>query len=182
MVDRREQILDELLVLRCQEGSREAYRRLVERWQGRLWRHALRLTGRDDAAWDVVQETWMAVTKSIDRLADPGTFRRWIYTIATRKAADWQRRRGRDEQAVDMPAEQLPDSAAPAKSRSAIALLREALNHLPGERQAILCLRYIEGFEVHELAEILGVAEGTMKSRLFHARKHLREIMERIDR
>ena len=81
-----------------------------------------------------------------------------------------------------MPAEQLADSAEPPKSTTAIALLQEALKHLPGERQAILCLRYVDGFAVHELAEILGVTEGAMKSRLFHARKHLREIIERIDR
>ncbi len=147
----------------------------------RLWRHALWLTGREDAAWDVVQETWIAVTKNIDRLADPGGFQKWVYTIATRKAADAQRRRGKDERFVDVQAEQLADTSAPVES-SAITLLRRAWRDLPGDRQAILSLRYVDGFEVQDLAQIMGVPEGTMKSRLYHARQHLREIIERIDR
>lgn len=58
-----EQIRDELLVLRAQDGDRDALTELASRWQERLLRHATRLTGRADAAADVVQESWLAMVK-----------------------------------------------------------------------------------------------------------------------
>lgn len=178
----REHILDELLVLRCQEGRREAFEKLVARWQKRLWHHAFRLVGREDAAWDVLQDAWVAVTRSIRALADPRSFRRWAYTIVTRSAADWQRRnhkhesgRERDGDAVrDVPAGEAEGDAGP------VDLVREGLSRLSGERRALLSLRYFEDFDLWEIAEILGVPEGTVKSRLFHARQKLKEIMEKL--
>lgn len=89
MADPRQAIRDELLVLDCLKGSSDALRALVARWQEPWWRHAYRLTGRDDAAWDVLQETWVGMASGIHKLRDPGNFRRWAYTIVTRRAADW---------------------------------------------------------------------------------------------
>ena len=63
-----------------------------------------------------------------------------------------------------------------------MAQLRAALGHLPGDRRALIALRYLEGFELWELAEILGIPEGTVKSRLHSARNQLRETLERMDR
>jgi len=70
---------DELLVLRCQEGDAEAFELLVGRWQGRLWRHAWRLTGDENAAWDAVQETWVGISRGIVRRADAAAFPAWAY-------------------------------------------------------------------------------------------------------
>jgi RNA polymerase sigma-70 factor (ECF subfamily) len=57
----RDQIYCELLVLRCQQEDRDAFDKLVGGWQERLWRYAYRVTGSEPAAWDAVQETWLAV-------------------------------------------------------------------------------------------------------------------------
>ena len=57
----RERVVDEILVLRAQEGDATALRELVNRWQEPLWRYAHRLTARDDAAWDILQESWLAI-------------------------------------------------------------------------------------------------------------------------
>ncbi len=83
MVRSLESIHDELLVLRCQSGETEAMEELIGNWQPRLWRHAKRLTGRRDAAWDVLQETLLAIVRSLHRLDDPALFRTWAYRIAT---------------------------------------------------------------------------------------------------
>lgn len=80
----RERLLEELLVLRAREGSRPAFEELVRRWHERLWRHAYRLTGNEQAAADVMQESWIGVTRGITSLRDPASFRRWAYTIVTR--------------------------------------------------------------------------------------------------
>jgi len=76
-----ERIIDEMLVLRCQDGDRRAFDELVGRWQERLWRHARVLTGDDDADWDALQETWLAVVNGLKRLNDPAAFPRWAYKI-----------------------------------------------------------------------------------------------------
>ena len=66
-MSRNERITDELLVLECKEHSTAAFGQLVDRWQERLWRHAWRLTGDETAAWDVLQETWIAVSRNRGR-------------------------------------------------------------------------------------------------------------------
>ncbi len=178
MTEERTQILDELLVLRCQQGSAEAFELLVKRWQAPLWRHAHRLTGASDAAWDVLQEAWMAMTRGLGRLEEPAAFRSWAYTIVSRKAADWRRRRvarGEEEPLTEEPL--IPDQS----ENGAAAALSQALRKLSGERRALINLRYVEGFDVREMARILDIPEGTVKSRLHSARQQIQDIMERSD-
>ena len=180
MDDRRQEILDELLVLRSREGSPIAIEQLLTRWQPRLWRHALRLTGREDAAWDVLQETLMSITQSIRKLDDPARFRRWAYTILTRRATDWRRRRALAVPTVDLREDEIARDDRRRDPPADVTMVREALARLPGDRQALLALHYMEGFEIWEMAEILNIPEGTVKSRLFHVRHQLREIIERM--
>ncbi len=180
MDDRRQEILDELLVLRSREGSRTAIEQLLTRWQPRLWRQALRLTGRDDAAWDVLQETLMSITRSIRKLDDPARFRRWAYTILTRRANDWRRRRARAVPTAELHEDEIAHDDRRCDASANVSMVREALARLPGDRQALFALHYQEGFEIWEMAEILSIPEGTVKSRLFHARHQLREIIERM--
>lgn len=85
-------VYDELLVLRCQEGDQDALDELVARWQRRLFDHARRLTQQTDAAWDVVQEAWMAIVRGIGRLQDPASFRPWAYRIVTFKCTEGSER------------------------------------------------------------------------------------------
>ena len=180
MDDRRQEILDELLVLRSREGSRNAIEQLLTRWQPRLWRYALRLTGREDAAWDVLQETLMSITRSIRKLDDPARFRRWAYTILTRRATDWRRRRARAVPTADLHEDEIGRDDHVCDPSADVTMVREAVARLPADRQALLSLHYMEGFEIWEMAEILSIPEGTVKSRLFHARRQLREIIERM--
>jgi len=70
-MSRRERIEDELLVLRSQEGDASAFEQLVGRWQERLWRHAWRLTGNEDAAWDALQEAWIGIGREGGREGIP---------------------------------------------------------------------------------------------------------------
>lgn len=168
---------DQVLVLYCRTGDAEAFRALVGRWQERLWRHAYRLTGREDAAWDVLQESWIAIARGIAGLAEPESFPAWAYRIVTRRAAEAVRGR--------RPADELDENhtAAPApEPDNGVELLRAALRHLSGERRALLALHYVDGLQLRELAEVLGIPEGTVKSRLHHARERLRAHIERLDR
>jgi RNA polymerase sigma-70 factor (ECF subfamily) len=178
-MNQRERATDELLVLRCQEGDAGAFDELICRWQERLWRHAWRLTGSREAAWDAIQEAWMTVSRDIRRLQDVAAFPAWAYRITSNRCHDWIRRecrRRRADEAYAEQADRVEDETRNTRHRSAD--LDEALSRLPGRDRAILSLRYQEEFALAEIAEILQIPPGTVKSRLYYARERLRHYLK----
>jgi RNA polymerase sigma-70 factor (ECF subfamily) len=181
-MSQQDRLNDELLVLRCQEGDAEAFELLVGRWQRRLWRHAWRLTGDESAAWDAVQETWVGISRGIVRLADAAAFPAWAYRIVTNKCRDSIRREKRRRAAAETYSERTQrEGRAAATAEEQHSNLKEALDQLSGPDRAVLSLRYEEDFDTAEIASILGVPEGTVKSRLFYARGRLRKYLEKND-
>ena len=176
-------IHDEWLVIRCQDGDAAALGELVERWQLRLMRHALRLTGRADAAADVVQTTWIAIIRGLGGLNDAACFRRWAYRIVGNKSADWVRARQRDRaQAGPLatePADLQSSDHPPHDSEDEIVVLRAAMKELSPEQRTILSMVYLEEMMLAEIAQALALPLGTVKSRLHYARLALKEILER---
>lgn len=176
-------IQDELLVLQCQDGDRKALETLVGRWQPRLARLAWRLTAEREAAREIVQDSWLAIVRGLRRLDDPARFRTWAYRIVTNKCADWTRRRVVQRGVT----KDLRDAAASANRSSAtnsadeVDRIRGALARLPDEQRAILSLHYLDEMGVREIARVLGVPEGTVKSRLYHARNGLKQALERVE-
>ena len=173
----RERVIDELLVMRCQEGHRESFDLLIRRWQRRLWRYARRLTGSNDAAWDVTQEAWIAVLRQIRKLNDPAWFAAWVCRIVRNKCADHCRRAGRRRNLADALAERQRGDKNPPREDPGDAV-GDALRRLPPDRQELLTLRYGQDLNIIEIAVVLGVPAGTVKSRLHHAREQLRRILE----
>lgn len=176
-------ILDELLVLRCQAGESEAFGLLICRWQRRLQRMVLRLTGNRDAEGDLVQEIWLAVVRGLPRLDDPARFRVWAYRIAANKCMDWVRRRRVGREAA--PGLQRAAMAANDESRQhgseqadEVNRLRVALRRLPGDLHTTISLHYLDGLGVSEIASVLNVPVGTVKSRLHTARAKLRKTLQ----
>jgi RNA polymerase sigma-70 factor (ECF subfamily) len=178
-MNQKERINDELLVIRAQEGAVEALAELVERWQDRLWRLAWRLTDDEQAAWDVLQEAWIVISRRIGRLGDPAAFPAWAYRITSNKSRDWIRRRQRMRRADEAYGERWREveNGGNHTERQHVDL-REALADLPGCDRAILSLRYEDGFSTAEITEILGIPPGTVKSRLHYARQRLRRFLE----
>ncbi|MFH1745480.1 MAG: RNA polymerase sigma factor [Planctomycetota bacterium] len=173
----RDRVIDELLVVRCQEGGREAFDLLVRRWQRRLWRYARRLTGHDDAAWDVMQETWIAIMRQIRKLNDPAWFAAWAYRIVRNKCADYVRRASRRKKLAEALAEQQRATADSLRENPG-DMVTEALRRLSTDQQELLALKYNADLNVVEIAVVLGIPTGTVKSRLHHAREELRNILE----
>ena len=176
-------VLDEFLVLRCQDGETEALEELVRRWQKQLLGHAWRLTGDGNAARDIVQESWLAIAGGIRRLKDPALFNRWAYRIVSHKSADWVRRRQRDRRLAVSVARSLDGETQaepePAATDDDIAALRRAIRRLSPDHKVILSLYYFDEKGIPAIAEILSIPAGTVKSRLYHARQHLRRRLER---
>ena len=179
-----EDIQDELLVLQCQAGDGDALKALIARWQPRLARLAWRLTAERDAAQDIVQDAWLAIVRGLRRLDDPARFRSWAYRIVTNKCADWTRRRVVQRSVTeDLRAAAVSgsgDSPNGADSTDAVDRIRDALAKLPSEQRAVLSLHYLDGMGVAEIARTLDVPEGTVKSRLYHARSRLKQVLERM--
>lgn len=172
-----EHALDEYLVLLAQGGSREAFERLALRWTPRLAAHLARSLGSAEAAKDVVQDTWLGVVRSLQTLDDPARFRPWLYAIAGRKCADALRgkyRRLRVEAEAAERAALEPNGAQEGAGRAESDDLARALKRLPKEQEIAVSLYFGEGMSVAEIAEATGVPAGTVKSRLFAARKALR--------
>ncbi|MFG0286112.1 MAG: RNA polymerase sigma factor [Phycisphaerales bacterium JB039] len=175
-------IEDELLVLRAQGQDREALGELVGRWHGRLLRHARLLTGDSAGAADVTQEAWVGIVRGLRRLDDPARFGPWAYRIVTRRAADWTAGRQRERRLVRAATELGRQSeAAPDSRADEIAQLRQALRALPGDRRAMLALLYLDGASVSLISLIFQIPPGTVKSRLHHARRELRQTIERMN-
>ena len=174
-----QQVVDEILVMDAQDGREEALEALVGRWQKRLWWHACNLTGSADDAWEITQESWLAIVRGLSRLNDPARFGSWAYRIVTNKAHDRLRRRGRDACPAPAPDPQETETVSPPDPVA--GEVREILRRLPAAARTVLHLRYLEGFDLAELAEILGIPEGTVKSRLHSARAEFRKLWERPD-
>ena len=184
-----EDIHDEWLVLRCQEGDAEALTALIGRWQPRMARFAWRLTGEWESARDIVQEAWLAIVRGLPGIDDPARFRTWAYRVVRNKCADWTRRRAVQRRADGVmrcaakneSVSNEANDAAPAEGRDDIAQLRAVLSTLPDEQRAVLSLHYLDGMSVSEIAFSLEIPEGTVKSRLYHARNRLKTAFERVD-
>lgn len=172
----RERIVDELLVLAAQARQVEAFEALARRWHPRLLRHARRLTGDPEGAREAVQEAWVGVAGGLRRLQDPARFGVWALRITTRRCADWIRRRQRERRrtvGLDTAAE------APATTTGGgLPVVRDLLGRLDPERRALMAMFYVEGLSVAEIAQVLDLPVGTVKSRLFHAREQLRAALE----
>lgn len=164
---------DELLVIEAQDGDAEAMEALVRRWQRRLWTHAYRLTGRSEAAWDITQQSWLAIIKGLGSLHDPASFRAWAYRIVANKGMDYVRSQ---PPATTPPA---PDTVGQRPPRQeSHAILRELLNRLEPAKRALLVLYYLEGLTVSEIGFVLGIPPGTVKSRLHASRAELKRLWQ----
>ncbi|MBZ5581275.1 MAG: sigma-70 family RNA polymerase sigma factor [Acidobacteriia bacterium] len=174
-----EQIADQILVIDAQSGKREAFDMLVSRWQKRLWRHTLHLTGSPTAAWDISQETWLEIVRGLRRLNDPARFGAWAFRIASHKAYDWRCRRGHECPPPAEPEHAHTVVAGQAESET-IRDVQDALRCLPAPARTVLNLYYVEGFSVAEIAGMLKTPEGTVKSRLHAARIEFRKHWEAL--
>lgn len=164
------QVYDELLVTLIWSGDRQAASRLARRWYPRLLRTAKRLLGEEEAALGVVQETWLSILRGIDGLRDPARFAPWAFRILHRRCADAIRKTQAMRAAR---AEAPPDIGTPPRSEEAI-IIRQAFAALPEDQRLTAQLFFVEGLTLAEIAEVANVPEGTVKSRLFHARRRLK--------
>jgi len=174
---------DASLVGRSTSGDDDAFAVLVQRYQGPLFRHALRLTPDRRLAEDVVQEAFLTAWRRLPTLQDPAAFRSWLYQITTRRSIDAFRAL-KPETPVDTTDPEVLDLTAPgpgpearAEQRAQLGDLAAALQELSLGQRAAWSMREIDGLSYEEVAVALGVPVSTVRGRIARARAELVERM-----
>lgn len=171
-----DRIYDEYLVTLVRAGDTRAAERLAARWYPRLLRTARRMLRNADQAQDAVQEAWAAICRGWPRLSDPVKFPAWAFGILHRKCVD-RIRREQTHRARHGALNTAQEPASPARSEMRYAL-GQAFERLSADHRIAAILYFSEGLTLSEVAVATGVPVGTAKSRIFHARKHLKSTLE----
>jgi len=179
-------------VARARRGDREAFRVLVERYQGRAYALAVRVLRDPDRARDAVQEAFLKAYAALDRFEGRSGFYTWLYRLVYNLCIDLLRRdrtgrqvewdeevargvaAGADLGAVGAGSE-LADPARACHRAELREALARAIESLPEAARRTLLLREVDGSSYEEIARVLGVPKGTVMSRLFYARRRVRE-------
>jgi RNA polymerase sigma-70 factor (ECF subfamily) len=166
------------LILRAQTGDRKAFDELLESIQAALFRYIFRLVGEHAAAEDVTQEVFLIIYRKIRWLENPQLFRAWTYRIASREAFKRLKKERRwaeqirDEEVLEkISARETTEIYEPELIKKLPALISDVS---PASR-AVLILHYLDEMPLSEVAEILDISTGTVKSRLAYGLASLRE-------
>jgi RNA polymerase sigma-70 factor (ECF subfamily) len=179
MADPEKRLYEQVLVLRCQAGDETAFAQLVERYGSRLHYYLQKAFGRRDGAEDALQDVWFTVFRKVRDLADPGAFTTWLYRIAQRRAHSVLRQRRPPFRSMEE-AERVPDPSAEDSDFSPEdgQRIHAALDELTLEHREVLVLRFLEDMAYEDIAAVTGCQIGTVKSRLWYAKRALRHVLE----
>jgi RNA polymerase sigma-70 factor (ECF subfamily) len=166
------------LVRACQSGEREAFDRLVERYQREIYRLCYRYVNDHEDASDLAQEAFLKAWRAIGRFRGDSSFSTWIYRIAVNACLNHKALRR-------PPLEELPEALPDPRRRADASVedeeearrVRAAVGRLPERQRATLILKLYHELTPEEVAEILGSTVGTVKSNLFHALGNLRRLL-----
>lgn len=178
---------DEEIALSIQQGNSEALAYLVERHHGRLIGYLYLLLGGDRTqAEDLTQEAFLRALRAIGHYTYPRPFKPWLYAIAVNLAHNHHdRAKTRGMVAGDNVLETLPDEADSVEAMVAqdgeIERMIVLLGRLPLQQRETVILRYVEGLSQAEIAEVLNVPVGTVKSRISLGLSRMRTLMQEVD-
>ena len=161
-------------MIRCQLGERPAFDALIARWHDALWRYLRRLANDDEVARDLAQDTWLRVFRGIARLRAAPAFRPWLFGIARRVAMDRLRAQYAAPRAADVEIEELSADGEAVNLEAEMATLEANVAALPIVERETLTLFHLRELSLEEIAALTHVPVGTVKSRLFRARRLLR--------
>ena len=182
---------DELLIRRAQRGDADAFEQLLLEHQKNVYNLCYRMAGNPDDAMDLSQETFLRAWRCLDQYQFASAFSTWLYRLCSNICIDFLRRRRRqqtvpltfedadgEEQTYAVPdAQPLPEEQVELKLTREI--LQAAMAQLLPEHRAVLQLRVVNEMSYEQIADVLEIQIGTVKSRLSRARNQLKKILER---
>src|SRR5882762_57346 len=172
---------DEVLIGRIAKGDRLAMQVLFARHHVRVYRFVLRLVGNPSVAEDLISDVFLDVWRQADRFEGRSAVSTWMLAIARFKALSALRKKPDEElddeaaEAIEDPSDD-PEEALAKKDKSSV--IRKCLEKLSPEHKEIIDLVYYHEKSVEEVAEIVGIPENTVKTRMFYARKKLSELLQ----
>lgn len=177
------------LINKWQTGDMSAFEALFQQYKGLVFKNAILMTGNREEAEDILQDVFMTVWKSRHTFnPTKGKFVTWLYRITVNQSIDRQRRKqpaslSLEETNLDLPNANYQESPEEAiASKLEHERLANAVNHLDGKHRPVLVLRYFNGLSYREIAEVLDIPLGTVKSRIHQALKSLRRQPNPIER
>lgn len=171
-------------IRRCRDGTPAAFEPLVRRHEGRALAYAGALLGDEDEAADAVQDAFVRAYRSLDRLEEGSPFGPWLRAILRNLCLDRirsarRRREQRWPRTVGRSLAREPRAGGEMVRAELARHVRDAVSELSDAHRSVLVLRELGGLDYAEIADVLDLAQGTVASRLHHARSSLREILER---
>ncbi|MDG3006593.1 RNA polymerase sigma factor [Paludisphaera mucosa] len=170
----REEIELELLVIRCQRGERAAFDELIRGWERRLFVYIRKLVSDEEEAWQLLQEIWLQVLRGITSLRQPRFFPVWVYQVARNTVMSHYRREY--SRAVSLQAD-VPVRGDDFDGFDDAESVHAGLSRLAMPDREVLTLYFLNDLSIAETAEVLGIPPGTVKSRLYRAKRALRDVL-----
>ncbi|MCX7842764.1 MAG: sigma-70 family RNA polymerase sigma factor [Clostridia bacterium] len=181
---------ERLLLEKAKNGDVEAFEKLIEGSQKRVFNVALRMLGNHDDASEISQEVFIKVFKSIGSFKGNSSFSTWIYKITVNLCLDELRKRKnsrvisldetikiKDEEVRMQIEDDGPSPDVEVEKRAIRQVVTQAIEKLSDEHKVVVILRDIQGFSYDEIAKLINCPEGTVKSRINRARQSLKEIL-----
>lgn len=175
----KDTIYNQLLVLQCQQGSKEAWEELVRRWNDRLFYYIRRMVCDEQNTWQILQETWLHVIQGLGKLNCPESLPKWLYCICRRQIVNHYRRHYKEAELHEQITKQ--NTSPPDTEMDQFDNAEQThwgLGRLRPVFREVLTLFFLQDLSIEEIADVLGVPAGTVKSRMYYARKQLRNILE----
>lgn len=174
------------VIKKCKKGSREAFNILFSRYQSQVINIAYSMLSNQEDAYDAAQEVFVKVYRSIESFKEQSSFTTWIYRITANVCSDILRKRQRDGNVISLNQYtdenkdiDIEDESASVEYNMELSekqvAVRDAINELKEEYRVIITMCDIEGMSYDEISEMLGIPNGTVKSRINRARNVLKK-------
>ena len=167
-----------LLVVQAQQKDVFAFSALVAMYERRLLYYLHRIVGESQAALDLLQDIWLTVYQRLSGLHSPETFRVWLYRITHDRAVTIVRRQRREHDVLVQLAEEQEETWDEPSMFEAAELVHLALGRLSVLHREVLTLRFLEDLPVEQIAVVIGCPLATARSRIFHAKRAMRVLIE----
>lgn len=177
--------MDDVAVARARAGDSDSFRQLVEKHSRSVFRLAFRMTGNEQDAEDIVQETFLRAYRQLNRYESRSSFGTWLYRIAANCSLDLIRPRKRSRDHDDPEVLQVMPATDPGPDRLALSgevqqRLTAAMAELSQQERTAFVLRHFEGLSIEEISGMLGVGGKAAKHSIFRAVQKLRKALEPV--
>ena len=174
----KEAILYELLVLRCKQGRKNAFEELIRMWEKRLSFYIRRLVNDEHDAWQILQETWVKVLRGIRKLREPRKLPAWLYRTARNTAITHIRDEYARKSLLDKNENTNKDTGYdPLLMFDDAELVHFALGRISLPHREVLTLFFLQDLSLEDVAIVLDIPVGTVKSRLYYAKQSIKTVI-----